>query len=86
MSKITIPPEDRPYTVALSANEVYALVKWNCAQMRRITKLFGQEALQLQAKSCFPQGTRLNQMKDVCKAKVEEHFKRAQGLASILKK
>jgi len=86
MSKFTLPEEDRPYTVALSAHEVHAVMKWNVAQIRRVTKLFGQEALELSAKSLSPQGTRLNHMREACMAKVKQHYDRARGLASILEK
>lgn len=83
--KDLIPKTDRPYNVALSQAEVVALVKWNIAQAKRVTKIFGQEVLKTQATSAFPTRAKVDALRKVCQAKMEEHGQRARGLASILK-
>jgi len=77
--------EDRPYTVALSNEEVVALVRWHTIQMRKISNALGKAQLTIQSKSLFPSGRELKKLHDEAKALVEQHSQRARGLLSIVK-
>ncbi len=76
--------DDRPFQIALSREELMALVKYHVACARRVPKKLGQAALELQAKSLFPSGRALKTLHEVARKTIEEHATRAKGLASLL--
>ena len=86
MSKITVPAEDRPYTIPLSSREVHALVKFNLSQMRRVGKVFSQKGLEITATNPFGSGRELMLLRRLCQDEVKKYYDRAKGLASIIKK
>jgi len=79
------PVADRPYQVALSAAEVYALVNHHISQTKRCTKFIGNKLLKVsehsvslsprESKAYIKEGRKI----------VEAHIARAKGLQSFLK-
>lgn len=80
-----VEPADRPFSVALSEAEICILARHHVAQTKRISKEFGQQALQLSAKSIFGSPRELKALKDVCMEQLKAHQTRALGLISIIK-
>lgn len=78
-------PAERPYSVALSKAEVCILARHHVSQTKRISKEFGQQALQLNAKSIFGSPRELRALKDLCVEQLKAHQDRARGLISIIK-
>jgi hypothetical protein len=80
------PAAERPYTVALSAAEVHALVNHHVAMTKRCTKFVGNKLLKLQAgSSVLPKKREVDAYIEEGRKIVEAHIKRAQGLQSFLK-
>ena len=78
-------PAERPYTVALSGAEVVALVKYHVGQSKRITRVFGQEAMKDRAeRGLFGNASKLNALAKLSRTLLNAHMDRAKGLAAIL--
>lgn len=84
MKITTIEPAERPYTINLSKAEVVALVKYHCAQARRIPKALGQATMELRAHSLFGTKKQSDALIKAAQKQLEAHSLRAKGLASIL--
>jgi hypothetical protein len=80
----TTKPAQR-YTLEISQAELIALVKWNMAQAKGVSRKFGQEVLKIQANNIFGRSTHVMALKKLCQDKIVEHGKRARGLATLLK-
>jgi hypothetical protein len=78
-------PAERPYTIALSAAEVVALVKYHVAHCKRIPKDLGKAQLEAGRGSFFVPKHLNAKLVSAAKEQLEAHTTRAQGLASILK-
>lgn len=70
---------ERPYNVALSRDEVVALVKYHTAEMRKVTNRVGKMALE------FHIGRDLKRLHDVASEEVYLHSKRGKELLAIVK-
>ncbi len=81
----SLEPAERPYTVALSDAEVFALIKHHVAMTKRVTKIVGNKLLVLSAKSPLPQRRDSNALIEEGRKMVEAHLARAKGLQSFIK-
>lgn len=79
-------PAERAFTVALSAAELIAVIKWHSTQAARIPKALGQASLELQAASPLPSGRRLRELHDIAKEQLTAHATRARELMALLPK
>lgn len=84
--KTTPQEEDRPFSIALSREEVIALVKYHSSCARRVPKRFGEAAAKLTRGTFFPKSRELKVLSEVAEDALKKHTTRAKGLLSILPK
>lgn len=70
---------ERPYNVALSRDEVIALVHYHRREMQSITRKLGKASLD------FSKAFELKKLHDMAKAAIDKHAQRGKGLLSIVK-
>lgn len=76
--------EDYSLTLAISTDEVVALIKYHTAESKRIARKFGKVAMQ--GNTFFqPSGRNLKALHDFAKIELDKHSKRAKGLLSLLR-
>lgn len=78
-------PAERPYSVQLSAAEIVGLVRFHTSQVKRITRVMGQESMKL-TRGVFPVSRQLNALHDEAKRQSDAHIARARALLSIIQK
>ena len=76
--------EDRPYTVALSSDEIVALVRYHSSCAKKVAKRFGDVSLQTRANSFFGSGKKLKALAGEARRLINLHSARAKGLFSVL--
>ncbi|MDR3427825.1 hypothetical protein [Silvimonas sp.] len=79
------PAADRPYTMALSAAEVHALINHHINQTKRLTKIVGNKLLKLRSSTILPSRRQANAYIEEGQKIVSAHIARAQTLQAILK-
>lgn len=75
---------ETPFTVALSRDEMVALIRFHVARIRALPKKLGQESLKMST-GAFPRQRDLKALHDAAKQVLDYHSSRARGLSSILK-
>lgn len=71
--------------VALTKAEICVLVKWHCAQPKRIVKIAGTSLCDLRNDALLKTARDRNFVINECKEIIKAHMDRAKGLQSILK-
>jgi hypothetical protein len=80
-----VPEDDRPFSVALSQQEVIVLVKWHTAQAKRIPQIAGKAAMNLMT-GCPLKARDSRTLFEEAGKILARHTTRARGLLSILPK
>ena len=75
---------ETPFNIALSKNEMIALIKWHASQMRAIPKKVGAISMKMAADSPFPRTRDLKALHDEAKDVMNYHSGRAKGLLSLI--
>jgi hypothetical protein len=75
---------ETPYTIAISKNEMIALIKWHTAQVKALPKKVGAISMKMAAESAFPRTRDLKALHDEAKDVMTYHTSRAKGLLSII--
>jgi hypothetical protein len=75
---------ERPYTLALSADEIAALVKYHTNCVKRVSNKMGKAALEHRGTTLLPSGRYLKMLHDEAKKISDSHIARAKGLVSLL--
>ena len=79
------PSRDTPYTIALSHNEVIALVKYHTAQAKALPKKVGAISMSLAKENGgTPKALDIKALHKEAKEILDFHTGRARGLLSIL--
>ena len=74
---------ETPFTIALSKEEMIALIKFHTARCRSLPKKVGQESLKL-SQGPFPKMREMKALHDAAKQILTYHSTRARGILSIL--
>lgn len=77
---------DRPFTIALSSDEIVALVNYHTRCARKATTAMGKAALEHRGRNLLPSGRYLKALHDEAKQIVDAHVGRAKGLLSLIRK
>lgn len=69
--------------VALSHAEVLALIKYHTGQAKRVTRVFGNEAIKLKS-DFFSSGNKLKALANISREQLKGHSDRSNELLKIL--
>jgi hypothetical protein len=75
---------DTPFTIAISKNEMIAIIKFHTAQVRALPKKVGAISMKLAAENVFPKTRELKALHDEAKDVMAYHTSRARGLLSLI--
>ncbi|MDP3850493.1 MAG: hypothetical protein Q8Q59_08325 [Luteolibacter sp.] len=75
---------ETPFTIALSRDEMIALIRFHSSKCRAIPKKLGQESLKLSL-GPFPKMKEMKALHDAAKNVLTYHSTRARGILSIIK-
>lgn len=75
---------EQPFSIALSSDEIVALVKYHTGCVRKITNKMGKAALEHRGTHFLPSGRYLKLLHDEAKKLTDFHIARGKGLVSLL--
>jgi len=81
-----VPPleVDRPFTLALSRDEVVALVKFHTACARSVPRRLGKALMESRSTALIPNFRSMRIIQEEARRILDSHSSRAKGLLSII--